>query len=525
MDTGGQFAVPAPLKADAAPGAIEVEVAEELTALRLRHVPNAISAVVLFAARLLAAVLQLRLVDRHWGGAYTGLNALSNQVLLYVTLLELGLSASAISLLYEPLLKRDHPRVCGMISALRHDVRRVALLGAFVLLPALAAYAWYIRGTLPYAVVAGTVGCIAVTGLVQLTAIHFQAYLNAAEQLDKVNYIFAAGYLLKAGIGLTLAIHWNNYLLLPGTIAALTLGEFASLRIAFHRSFPQFRAVDWRGAARVLRGRAKYVLLQKIAGVAYYQSDFIILSVTTSLVMVKDYAKFQYVGAALLSAVGLIAASLTTSVARLQLRHHAENRRKQYMTAQFAMSLLGAGLMLAFWFTARAIVSVVFGGDPAVGQVAVALFGVALFLNIVKAVDDIFIMAKGAFEVGWWIPSVEVPIYVITGVLLSRRIGFEGILLGSIGTNLIVSIVLKGIVLARPVFDSTSAQWYGSRFASMAKGLLAVTPLALMYELAPRFVHPTILRFAATNLVTLVYMLAGIRWIVLRSSNALKAER
>lgn len=505
--------------------ALDVEAAEEPAALRLRPVPNAISAIMLFLARLTAAVVQLRLVDRHWGGGFTGLNALSNQVLLYVTLLELGLSQSAITLLYEPLLKRDHPRVCGMISALRHDVRMLALLGGVVSIPALAVYARFIHGALPYATVAGTVGCIAVAGLVQLMAIHFQAYLNAAEQLDKVNYTFACGYLLKTGAGLLLAIHWNNYLLLPAAIAALTLVEFAGLKLAFHRAFPQFCPVAWREPAREIRSRAKYVLIQRVAGVAYYQSDFIILSLTTSLVVVKDYAKFQYVAAALLSVVGLVAASLTTSVARLQLRHHAENRRSQYVTAQMAISMIGAVLMLAFWFTARNVVSLVFGGDPAVSTESIVLFGIALFLNIVKAVDDVFIMAKGAFEIGWWIPALEVPIYVITGVILSRRIGFPGILIASIATNLAVSIVLKGIVLSRPVFDSTRVQWYVSRFVSMMKAMVAVMPLAAVYALAPRFLHQTPMRFAATNLIGLVYMLAGIRWIVSRQAGVLRSAR
>lgn len=491
--------------------------------LRLRHVPNAISAVVLFSARLLAAVVQLRWVDSHWGGAYTGLNALSNQVLLYVTLLELGLSQSAITLLYQPLLEGNHPRVSGMISALRHDVRLLALLGAVVLLPGLAGYAWFIRGALPYGVVAGTVGCIAVSGLMQLMAIHFQAYLNAAERLDRVNYTFAVGYLLKTGIGLPLAIHWNNYLLLPAAIAALTVGEFAALKALFRWSFPQFHATNWRDAARELRGRAKFVLIQKAAGVAYYQSDFVILSITTSLVMVRDYAKFQYVAAALLSVVGLVAASLTTSVARLQLRNHAENRRRQYVTAQLAISVIGAGLMLAFWFTARTVVTLAFGTDAGVNQTTVVLFGVALFLNIVKAVDDIFIMAKGAFEVGWWIPLIEVPIYITTGVLLSRRIGFAGILIASIATNIVVTIGLKGIVLATPVFDSRRRQWYGARLLSMLKGLGAVAPLAPLYILTPRFLHPTSLRFALTNLIALGYMLGGIRWIVLRRSGRLES--
>jgi O-antigen/teichoic acid export membrane protein len=502
--------------------ALDPETAGEPTVLRLRHVPNAVSAIVLFVARLLAAVVQLRLVDRYWGGGYTGLNALSNQVLLYVTLLELGLSQSAITLLYDPLLKRNHPRVCGIISALRHDVRMLALLGAIVIFPALAAYAWFIHGALSYATVAGTLGCIAATGMVQLLAIHFQVYLNAAEQLDKVNYTFAGGYLLKTGIGLPLAIYSNNYLLLPATIAVLTAAEFAALSAAFRGAFPQFCVVPWREPARQIRSRAKYVLIQKIAGVAYYQSDFIILSITTSLVAVKDYAKFQYVAAALLSVVGLVAASLTTSVARLQLRHRAENRRKQYVTAQMAISMIGAVLMLAFWFTARTAVTLVFGSDPAVSTASVALFGIAMFLNIVKTVDDVFIMARGAFEIGWWIPALEIPTYVITGVLLSRRIGFPGILLASIATNLLVSIGLKGIVLAGPVFDSTSRQWYFSRFCCVLKAVLAVAPLAAWYALAPRFLHPNVLRFVATNLVGLGYMLAGIRWIISRQSSALE---
>jgi len=497
-----------------------IEIAEEPAALRSRHLPNAISAIVLFSARLIAAVLQLRMVDRHWGGAFTGLNALSNQVLLYVTLLELGLSQSAISLLYEPLLKRNHSRVSAMVSALRHDVRRLALAGAILLVPALALYARFVHGALPYATVACTVGCIAATGLVQLMAIHFQAYLNAAEQLDKVNYTFSCGYLLKTGIGLALALHWNNYLLLPATIAVLTLGEFAALKLLFRRAFPQFRAGSWRDAAREMRSRARYVLLQRAAGVAYYQSDFIILSLTTSLVMVKDYAKFQYASAALLSMVGLVAASLTTSVARLQLRQHAENRRGQYVTAQLAVSVIGAVLMLGFWFAAAAVVALVFGRDAAVGSRSIALFGIALFLNVVKIVDDIFIMARGAFEVGYWLPVLEMPVYVLTGVLLSRRMGFDGILLASIATNVLVSIVLKGIVLAGPIFDSTSAQWYSNRLRSMAAAFVLAIPVGVAYIAAARWITADWLRLLAPSAVALAYMLICIRWIIFRRSVA-----
>jgi O-antigen/teichoic acid export membrane protein len=484
--------------------------------LRLRHVPNAISAMVLFSARLLMAVVQLRYVDRYWGGAFTGLNALSNQVLLYVTLLELGLSQSAITLLYEPILKRDHSHVSGLIAALRHDVRLLAAGGALVIFPALWIYAHFIRGVIPFLTVAFTLSCIATTGLLQLSAIQFQAYLNAAERLDRVNYTFSAGFLLKTSIGLPLAIHFHQYLWLPGTIALLTVAEVIALRVAFHREFPHFRATSWRRQAAQLRNRAKYVLIQRVAGVAFYQSDFVILSITTSLASVRDYAKFQYVAAALLSAVGLIAAALTTTIARLQIRQQAEERRRRYVSAQFSICFIGAVLMLAFWFTSRTVVGLAFGTDPAVAGSVVVLFGIALFLNMVKTVDDVFLMAKGRFEVGYWIPAIEVPCYVAGGVLLSHRLGFAGILLASIGTNLFVSVVLKGIVLARPIFDSSTSQWYAARFGNMFKALLLAAPVALAYSLAAHFLHPSLLRFGATNLFALAYIFTGLRLMLPR---------
>jgi len=484
--------------------------------VRPRHYPNAASAMVLFSVRLLVAVIQLRFVDKYWGGAYTGLNALSNQVLLYVTLLELGLSQSAITLMYQPILERNFPRVSGLVSAVRHDVRWMAAIGAVLIVPVLAGYAHVIHGALPFWTVAGTLGLIATSGLLQLTSVHFQVYLNASEHLDKVNYTLAGGYLLKTMAGLPLAIYWHNYLVLPATIATLTLGELLSLKLAFHRVFPNHRESAWRDEARMIRDRAKFVVVHKVAGLAYYQSDFIILSLTTSLMVVKDYAQFQYVAAALLSLVGLVASSLTTSIARLQIRHHAENRRRQYAAAQFAMCLIGSNLMVAFWFTASMAVGLAFGKVPVIEASSIALFGVALLLNIVKTADDILIMAKGAFAVGYWIPVIEVPIYVLTGVFLSRRIGFAGILVASIATNLVVSILVKGIVLARPVFDTTRRQWYATRMLNMTKALVLTAPLIAVYFFAPLYIQPVWLRFLVTNSIALIYLVAMLRATSLR---------
>ena len=115
--------------------------------IKSRHRQTVMSAFALFAVRVLAAIFQLRIVERIWGGQYSGLNALSNQVLLYVTLLELGLAQSAIALLYKPIIERDYGWCAALVNALRRDARRMALFGLLAGAVALTFYAHMVSNT------------------------------------------------------------------------------------------------------------------------------------------------------------------------------------------------------------------------------------------------------------------------------------------------------------------------------------------------------------------------------------------
>ena len=117
---------------------------------------NALSAIYLFTARVIVSVVQLRYVERIWGGSYSGLNVLSNQIVLYVTLLEFGLAQAALSFLYEPIVRGDNQKASALVLAVRHDVRKLISVGAVVLFPLLALYARAIHAAVPFATIVET---------------------------------------------------------------------------------------------------------------------------------------------------------------------------------------------------------------------------------------------------------------------------------------------------------------------------------------------------------------------------------
>jgi len=210
----------------------------------------------------------------------------------------------------------------------------------------------------------------------------------------------------------------------------------------------------------------------------------------------------------------MVAGALTASVARHQLRQKQEARYGQYVISQRCVAFIGAVLVLGYWFMARMLVALIFGPSVGITSLSLILFGVALFLNIVKSVDDVFLAAKGLYEVGFWIPIAEVFLYLVTGAFLSRFMGIPGILAASISTNLLISVLCKGVVLSGPIFDSSPMRWFRDRAFNIGWAAAATAPLLLIYLLTPSlFSHAAMLQFFAVNGAAFFYGLIGVKWI------------
>ncbi|HEY3928442.1 MAG TPA: hypothetical protein VGL89_08715 [Candidatus Koribacter sp.] len=484
---------------------------------------NLIASLLFFFARVAAVVLQLKLVEHFFGAQYAGLNALLNQLAFYVALIELGLAAAAISLLYEPIKSEDRERTSALLFALHRDTSRLMLLALPVIAALIYGYSRSLHTSLPYFVVLATLALTAISGLVTLLSIHYQAYLNASEEIYQVHLVLGAGYLLKTAIGVALAVHLGNYLWLPATVVGVTIGEVLTMRWRFHRSFPHYVARAGRDAFAVIRNRAKYVLFHRVGGLIYYQSDFIILSLVASLALVKDYAQVQYAVAGALGLSSAVFNALTATIARRRLDAGPDARWKQYATILRTTYFLAGCAAIALFFTVPAAVQWFFGGG-ALPQRDFLLFAMLLFLNIVKQVDDTLITATGTFHVGFWLPLLESTSYALLGIVLARRFGIEGIVTAGICTNLVFAVVAKSEVVARGIFEGSTRRLARTKFTTLLAAAVCVAPIFGMYVAARAIRLGPLGTVGLLNTLTIIYSLA-VSWLFLRKSFAERDPR
>ncbi len=324
----------------------------------------------------------------------------------------------------------------------------------------------------------------AAASFLTLLALPYQSYLNAADRIFEVNLVLGSGFLVKTAAGLAAARATHSYLALVLVFPLVSLAENLALRFRFRRLMPRVSPapLSLADAHRDIRGKAKFVLMHKLGGLVYYQSDFIILSLAASLASVGAYAQYQYIAAGLIGLFTACTTAMTAKVARRQMGMEPAQRLRLYGATSRVFLFAALGCAVLFLATAQDLVQILFHTHPLSGLVP-GLLAAMLLLNLARTGDDIWVSASGAFEVGYTFPLYESALYIALGIALVHALGIAGILLAGISTNLVFSVGLRLYILSRGVFHAGIPAIAMARARALAAALPAAAPLLLL--LAP----------------------------------------
>lgn len=410
------------------------------------------SAGFLFVARALAVIYQLRFAEEAFGTSFGGLIALLNQLTFYILLAELGLASATTSLLFGPVHLGDRAKVKALIDALRWYVWRIIYFLGPACLVMTAGLSFWLRKQIPVAPLSFSLLFTSASALLTFLALPYQCHFNASDRVRSRNILLGCGFVLKVTLGVLLAKAMHSFVGLTLGTAIVGVGEFLVQR---HMVVPiidhEQPSIEMIEEARFsIRTRARFVLPHRIGQLFGYQSDYIILLLSSSLSLLSYYAQYQYIYAGLLSFSLAVGGTLTARIAKRQIdigpdRFFALYRKTSLLSAG-AAALCGIGFYL-FVDSATHLLYRSVNYD----HTAVTLFSILLMLNIYKMNDDLWIDTTGSYKVGYYLPILESLTYVGVGLLLVRHLSIAGILYAGIFTNLVFSVGLKSLVIGRGV--------------------------------------------------------------------------
>ena len=383
------------------------------------------------------------------GTEILGLNTTAMNLLQFLNLAELGISAAVGFTLYKPIHDDDRQTINEIVTLQGHLYRRIAwmiIAGAAVLM---CFFPWiFAKMELPLWYAYASFGVLLFSALLGYFVNYRQIVLTASQQDYKVLYRYKSVMILKVAFQM-----WAVYELPDGYVWWLIFEALFvaiaswTLHLMTLKTFPFLKPVG--ESFIVLRSRypefttkIKQLFFHKIGGFALTQSSPIIIYAYASLNTVTLYGNYILITTGIQSLVYSIFNSMSAGVGNLVAEGNRDRILAVFDELFSIRFLIAATLCYCAYTMTPPFISLWIGSQYLLPESTLLLVVELLFISIIRLTVDNFINAYGLFS-DIWAPVTEAALNIGLSILLGHFCGLNGIITGVILSQVIIVLLWK----------------------------------------------------------------------------------
>lgn len=427
--------------------------------------------------QILTSVLNLlnRYAFMHWMGAeYLGATSLFNSVLGVLSFADLGLTGAFSVCFYKAVAEKDSARCVSLLNVLRRIMCKCVLvmMGAGVLLTPLIP----LLATQTQQISNGRLCICYVLFLLEIGLGYLYAskecYVTARQQEYIIMPLTTAWSALKVALGLLIIYVFRSYegFLVSGII--ITFLQRICLNIYIGKRYPETRInrakekLDQQDKAVVLRN-VKASLNYKIAGVCVSQTDSILLSFKTGIIMTGVVSNYVAIKSAVYSLLNLIASSFTPSLGNVLVVETPKRQLEIYHTFLSLQVFLSCGGFITLSMFSTPIVALLFGKEACVDQNVVLVMNAAVVIMVFNNTLNTLSMAAGNYHLGINIVWLGAVVNLLVSWIAVNHWGVLGVYIGTLVSELLI-YVLKPFVVMNKMYGALPQAFFRITVRGMA---------------------------------------------------------
>lgn len=395
---------------------------------------------------------------------YLGLDGTFSNLLVVLSLAELGVGEAITFSLYKPLAEGDTEKVRTLMELYRR-VYRVIGIGIVVLAAVLAPFLPVIIKDFPdnpevYLLYSLFVANSALT--------YFFVYKQSLILADQRRYLitvwryglWTALYLVQAGF-LWLTRNYILYLLLQ---LAETLLENWVLARKADQLYPFLKAkeppspLDRRSSREIVRN-TKAMFLHKIGGAVVFNTDNLLLSYFVGVVSVGLYSNYLLVIKGLRNCYRMVFGAFTGSVGNLGATQEKGHIRRVYRRLNFFGSWMMGFCSICLMVLFNPFLELWVGEAYLFSAEIVFWIVVNFYVTGMREVNQIFLNGLGLFWHMRYKSVAESIINLVVSIALAGPLGITGIFIGTFASTMLSCFWVEPYILFRYAF-SRSLCWY-----------------------------------------------------------------
>lgn len=443
---------------------------------------------------------------RTLGEQCLGLDGLYTNILSFLSLAELGFSASVSFSLYEPLAKKNFQKVSALMYYFKRVYQTIALTIMIVGILVLPFLGFMVKEyTVSY-----NIYFIFVLYLINTASTYLTSYstilLEADQKIFKITKIKLVFNLLTYGLQLFVLFYFKNFV----WFLIIQFGCRFLERILTHRFIKKaYQEVDFYKKQTLekeekdkIKTNIKGIILHQVGNYAVNGTDNILISSIVNIATTGIYYNYASVVAILRNLIGSIISATTSSFGNLNVLEKSDVKKNVFHLINFVCLFLVGFVLVGLYFCINPFITLWLGEKYVLNTLCIIIICANFYLNVIMLPITAVKNSSGLYYVDRYIPIAQAVINLVVSIVLGSKFGLLGILLGTTISYLCTVSVTKPFIIYKYVFQSNCIEY----FIQIFKNILLIVLAILLSHSILHFItfHNTFLLFIINGLVSVL---------------------
>jgi O-antigen/teichoic acid export membrane protein len=398
------------------------------------------------------------------GIEYLGINGLFSNIIIMLSLADLGINSAIIFSMYEPIAKNDTKKINILMNFYKKAYIIIGIL-VFIIGISIIPFLEYIVNDIQNV---DNLNIIYFLFVIHSSASYFVSYrlsILIAHQktyiISLVGYLFTVAYSL---LQIMVLVIFSNYILILiiNTVLMVLQNNYLS-RLA-KKYFPYITKKENSKLNKVERNslfnNIYSLFLYRVSGTVITGTDNIVISSFLGITWVGLYANYFLVTNTISSFLYTIFNSISASVGNLNKTESPEKKYQIYNVINFLNYWLYGICTICLWILINPFIELWLGPKFILEKSAVFAIVLNFYTAGMQNANTIYRDATGLFAFGKYRPIFAALINIIFSIILVQKVGIAGVFYGTVISRLCTYFWFDPYIVHKIIFNKSVLKYF-----------------------------------------------------------------
>lgn len=417
-----------------------------------RSALNFISDVIPLLIISVLGIFKLKLFIQVLGDETLGLYQLFSQIMVYVALVDGGLTSAVLYSLYKPNADKDTKKMSEILTGAKKAFSLIGMIVFFIafivsffiqfFIKNLSFNIWYLRLLFML---------FSLSNVISYFFVPYQVLLEVKEKKYLVNICLQVGQILLSVFEIIMLLNGMSFIEILIMHAIVKSISNIAVYLVCKKNVNEV-SFNSKDKDYSFKNNIKHLLVHKINGLVGSNIDIVIISSFLGLEFVAIYSVYNYIINMIKTIIGKISSSIVAIIGN----KNAENKEEGYKVYQEMNSLLfftAIVICIPLLLAINSFINIWYEGTINTSLIIAISFVLLLFVYIIKLSSTTFVTSAGLFKQTEKCAILDMSINLVLSLILVNYFKIAGVIIATAISTFISEYILKTVVLFKENFN------------------------------------------------------------------------